>query len=1126
MKRNRLYLILALAVVGMMGIFSLTRTAMAETNAETASVSAPLTLNGPQSGRHPGDVSFLTGPTAGEPLQIVQAYIANHRAEWGLSAGDLSDMIVTNQYTDVHNGVTHIYLRQRHQGIEVYMGNVSAHVTADGRIVNLYSDFVSDVAGKVNSSTPALTPADAVTTAAAALQYTLTAPLTVVEAATGPAQRTVLSNGGISTLDIPVHLVYYPTESGLRLAWVAEIESLDFQHYWEIHVDAANGEILYKWDHVVHENFDELVDIIASVAEGLDESQIETSSPSQTSGAMPPNSYEVFAMPSEYPDDGPRVIVTDPANATASPFGWHDTNGVPGAEFTVTRGNNVSAYDDQDNNGTPSPAEQPDGGPTLDFTGALVPLNLTLDPRQYVNAAVVNLFYWNNIIHDVFYLYGFNEVSGNFQVNNYGNGGLGNDDVRAEAQDGGGTNNANFLTPADGSRPRMQMYLWTQTTPRRDGDLENSIILHEYGHGISIRLTGGPAVVNCLNNSEQMGEGWSDWFGLVLTAKATDTDVLRRGIGTYVLGQPVTGNGIRPAPYSTDMTINNYTYANLPGMAVPHGVGFVWATMTWDMYWKLVDAHGFNPDFYAPWNTGGNNLAIQLIMDGLKLQPCSPGFVNGRNAILQADVNLTGGANQCLIWEAFARRGLGFSASQGSSTSTSDGTPAFDIPPSCSFLGATPTSQSICVGSNATYAISVGQAYSGAVNMSASGHPAGTTATFVPNPVTAPGNTNLTIGNTAGATPGNYNINVVGVDASQSSTVTVGLDVLNAAPAAPTLVSPPNGASGVSTAVTLSWNASPSATSYTVEVATDAGFTNIIHTNTVAGTSDTVNGLAILTTYHWRVRATNPCGTGTNSAVFTFTTGQQFCNSGNIVINASGAATPYPSNIVVSGIGTSIVDVDVSLTGLSHTWPNDIDIMLVGPQGQNLVFMSDAGGSVAITNVNLTFDDSAASNLPQTTVITSGTYRPTNYAPADPFPAPAPPPSAATTLATFNSTDPNGTWSMYVFDDTGGDSGSISGGWCLQIVTAGPTPTPTAVPPTATPTATAVPPTATPTEVPPTATATTEPPTPTTEPPTDVQLSSVAGSQSGAGSGWFTIVVGVLLLGLAGFMYVRRQPVK
>jgi subtilisin-like proprotein convertase family protein len=112
--------------------------------------------------------------------------------------------------------------------------------------------------------------------------------------------------------------------------------------------------------------------------------------------------------------------------------------------------------------------------------------------------------------------------------------------------------------------------------------------------------------------------------------------------------------------------------------------------MVWEMTWALIDDFGFDPDLIN--GSGGNNLALQLVVDGLKLQPCSPGFVDGRNAILLADQNNNGGANQCTIWEAFAKRGLGYSASQGSSGSRSDGTQAFNLPPACTAPEPTPTS--------------------------------------------------------------------------------------------------------------------------------------------------------------------------------------------------------------------------------------------------------------------------------------------------------------------------------------------------------------------------------------------------------------------------------------------------
>ena len=215
----------------------------------------------------------------------------------------------------------------------------------------------------------------------------------------------------------------------------------------------------------------------------------------------------------------------------------------------------------------------------------------------------------------------------------------------------------------------------------RDGNLDNGIIAHEYGHGISIRQTGGPSSGSCLFNEEQAGEGWSDYFGLVHTIEPGDQGTDARGIGTYAINEPITGGGIRPFPYSTDMNINPHTYDDIKTEAVPHGVGSVWCAMIWDMTWALIDEYGFDPDIY--YGTGGNNIAMRLVNEGLKMQACTPGFVDNRQGILDADNAFYGGANQCLIWEVFARRGLGWSASQGTGQSVSDGSQAFDIPPFC-----------------------------------------------------------------------------------------------------------------------------------------------------------------------------------------------------------------------------------------------------------------------------------------------------------------------------------------------------------------------------------------------------------------------------------------------------------
>jgi extracellular elastinolytic metalloproteinase len=301
---------------------------------------------------------------------------------------------------------------------------------------------------------------------------------------------------------------------------------------------------------------------------------------------------------------------------------------------------------------------------------------------------VTNLFYLNNFIHDVQYQYGFDEAGGNFQVNNYGRGGAGNDSVRAEAQDGAGVNNANFGTPPDGQRPRMQMFVWTSPNPDRDGDLDAGIVFHEYGHGISNRLVGGPANVNCLTNRQQPGEGLSDWWALAHTAEVGDTGADPRGMGTYSLGQPTSGNGIRTQRYSTNPAVNTWTYASINGMAVPHGVGSVWAQAAWEVYWKLVDRHGFDPNLFNGNGNAGNQRMMLYVVEGLKNTACNPTFTQVRDGIIQAAIDNHGGEDVCPMWEAFAAFGLGTNAVSSGANGTTP-TNGFAIPASCQGGGGT-----------------------------------------------------------------------------------------------------------------------------------------------------------------------------------------------------------------------------------------------------------------------------------------------------------------------------------------------------------------------------------------------------------------------------------------------------
>jgi len=288
------------------------------------------------------------------------------------------------------------------------------------------------------------------------------------------------------------------------------------------------------------------------------------------------------------------------------------------------------------------------------------------------------LFFWNNIIHDIFYLHGFDEPSGNFQENNFNKGGKDKDAVQANAQDGSGFNNANFATPPDGFRPRMRMYLWNQKSPMLDGDIDSGIIVHEYGHGVSTRLTGGPDNSNCLGGGQAggMGEGWGDFWAVLFEQRPT-----HKPTDSFPMGLYAAGRGIRPFPYSGDFKVNPQTfgYINQPAYGGVHAKGSVWCETLFDVYWELVGAKGFNPDWYVTKGTFGNQILFQNVVDGLKLQPCNPNFVDARNAIIQSDKNNYNGTNVCSLWKGFARRGLGVNAVANKTPVVED----FVLPPEC-----------------------------------------------------------------------------------------------------------------------------------------------------------------------------------------------------------------------------------------------------------------------------------------------------------------------------------------------------------------------------------------------------------------------------------------------------------
>lgn len=199
---------------------------------------------------------------------------------------------------------------------------------------------------------------------------------------------------------------------------------------------------------------------------------------------------------------------------------------------------------------------------------------------------------------------------------------------------------------------------------------------------------------------------------------------------------------------------------------------------------------------------------------------------------------------------------------------------------------------------------------------------------------------------------------------------------------------------------------------FVTRAAQDGLHPSLAHLASAAADPDPANDIATPT-----LRALAPAG--------------QF-SSAPISIPDSGPATPYPSTIQVSGLTSAVFRVRVTLTNLAHTYPDDLDALLVGPGGQSVLLLSDVGGETAVTGVNLTLDADTTLRLPDVGPLTSGRYQPTDFELPDPFPAPAPAGPYGTNLMVFRDTNPNGTWSLYLLDDARKDAGSL-GGWGLTF---------------------------------------------------------------------------------------------
>ncbi|KAM0704098.1 hypothetical protein Q7P35_008330 [Cladosporium inversicolor] len=534
------------------------------------------------------------------------------------------------------NGIAHVHFKQTANGLDIDNADFNVNIDKDGSVFSFGGSFYEgDIpAPSELRKRDLIQPVEALQGAVAALQLPVKADAATAEPTEGDDSYVIKGTSGAEK-DPKAQLMYLQQDGQLKLTYRVETDILS--NWLLTYVDANTKEEIHG-----------VVDWAADA------------------------SYQVYPWGINDPSEGSRSTLSNPWDTTASEFGWHGTGSTT---YTVTRGNNAIAQSNPSGGTAYLNNYRPSGGSSNNYVFPYT--TSSTPPSSYVDASITQLFYTSNTYHDLLHTLGFNEAAGNFEVNNNGAGGRGADDVILNTQDGSGTNNANFATPPDGQQPRMRMYIWNRSTPNRDSSFEAGVVIHEYTHGLSTRLTGGPANSNCLGALESggMGEGWGDFMATAIRLKSGDTRSKNYPMGAWINNSPA---GIRAYPYSTSLSTNPHTYTDANGMTSVHAIGTIWATMLYEVMWNLIDKLGKNdaarPTIRNGVPTDGKYLAMKLVIDGMALQPCNPNFVQARDAILDADRALTGGANACQIWSGFAKRGLGSGAVYSSSRRTASTT--------------------------------------------------------------------------------------------------------------------------------------------------------------------------------------------------------------------------------------------------------------------------------------------------------------------------------------------------------------------------------------------------------------------------------------------------------------------
>jgi hypothetical protein len=645
--------------------------------------------------------NFLTGASDLKRSEILRNFAKENASLIGATGVQLDGLKVTADYTNPDGNLSFAHLEQSIKGVPVFRGEIKAGFTKRGEMIRVINNLAPGLDYE-SLSTDFRNPLDAVKKAAGYINHELTAADVARNDADSNDLKVTFGTGDSATT---AEKMYFPTEPGVAIpAWRVLIWQPVNAYY--IIVDAETGTMLWR------KNITE------------DQTQSATYSVYVNPNAMinvADNPFPLTPGPTgPIGTQGAAISRTSIARVgNEAPYTFNN-NGWITDGVTVTDGNALQAGIDRDGvDGVDVNSEAVNAG--RNFTYAYSPLNPNTNtgeapvpaPQTYPGSVfqqgtITQMFYIMNWYHDELYRLGFTEQARNFQHSNFGRGGVENDRIRGEGQDSSGTNNANFSAGADGTRGRMQMYLWTAPNPDVDGNLDADVVIHEVTHGTSNRLHGNNAGLST-NMSRGMGEGWSDFYAHSLLSEPSDPIngiYSLGGYDTYLLGGVGANNyyyGIRRFPKAVmaftggpnNRPHNPSTFADVDGSTINlndgafappfvgaadqvHNAGEVWSSALWEVRAKLVTRLGW---------AVGNRKTLQIVTDGMKLAPIAPTFLTERDAILAAATASSlapeAAADVADVWAGFAIRGMGFSSSIqniGSGTGDARVTEGFDTP--------------------------------------------------------------------------------------------------------------------------------------------------------------------------------------------------------------------------------------------------------------------------------------------------------------------------------------------------------------------------------------------------------------------------------------------------------------